>query len=644
MNHEEKVTLASSERQNSGAIASTLVSGTLIVGQYEVIQTLGAGGMGCVYKCLDQATNRVVAIKLLPADRTGDSSSTQRFQREAQAIAKLEHPNLVRLLSFSTIDDGTPYLIMEYVDGVSLEQILKEKGTLSNARAIRIASLICDALGYAHSQGVIHRDLKPSNIIVQRLDDGSESIKIVDFGIAKVLGTDLPSTTGTGEIFGSPTYMSPEQAQGKGVTERTDQYSLGCLLFEALTGVPPFVADSAINVLVQHLQTEAPTLKEASLGKCMAPLEVENCVARLLKKDPNRRYASMAAVKEALTDNTGAQKSASTADSNLGSTNNSNRFIIAILVALVTGLCIFTGWSIISSIGTGQSDAPRKAAAPPDQSPLLPTRENMTDDLWLDRQIKSNPQVQFLSIKEKRFSPNGLQPLSRARSLKGLDFNECWGFDDQSLEYVSRLPLTHLTFIRTEVSSNALELFAKIPTLEFLGLDGSIKLDDQSIKTIASFHRLNTLCLNNHSELTPGELAELAKLKQLKRLYLDNGKAGGHQKEVRSGISALVNLPLTTLSLRYADVTNDDIDTLIQMRDLKWLNLTGSEITDAGLLKLAKLPNLTTLIVPHCNHITANGLEKFKQVNKKCTVQNVLPEEQKRLKNNEEVIKEFQSS
>jgi serine/threonine protein kinase len=274
-----------------------LDAGTWIAGQFQIIDLIGVGGMGAVYKCMDRMTNRLVAAKVLRRDLAVDSKAVQRFQREAQAIAALEHQNIVKLYNFQS-DGEAPMLIMEYVEGSPLNKLLEEQGSLKLTRALDIASQICDALNYAHKAGIIHRDLKPSNIIIKKNSDGSETAKLVDFGIAKVNDAHS-SMTATGEIFGSPGYMSPEQSTGQMVSESADQYSLGCVLFECLTGSRPFISDTPLAVVMQHVKDPPPTLKEASLGNHF-PAALENIVQRMLEKDPARRFASMLAVRDAL--------------------------------------------------------------------------------------------------------------------------------------------------------------------------------------------------------------------------------------------------------------------------------------------------------------------------------------------------------
>ncbi len=589
--------------------------GVLIADQYEVLKVLGAGGMGCVYQCRDQATNRLVAVKLLSAERCNDLSSMQRFQREAQAIAKLDHPNLVRLLTFSTMGDGVPYLVMDYIDGISLEQLIKYAGMLPVKRVIAIGCMICDALTYAHSKGVIHRDLKPSNVIVSKLEDGSETVKIVDFGIAKVMDSAILSATKTGEIFGSPTYMSPEQAQAKAITESTDQYSLGCLLFEALTGTPPFVADSAIGVIVQHLQDSAPTLKEASLGKLEASTELELCIAKLLSKEPEQRYNSMAGVKQALANAAVSKSSIDRTPEKLRSSAPKRwlKFALLGLVPVVV-LCIIAAavQMFMPDPPTPSNSSVQNTIQSHEDSILDLSDGDITADIWLKKWLAANPQATILDIKSKVFSSDGLQPLERARRITDLRFEDCSGFNDLSLRHIIHLPLISLTFNHTPLSFQALSILGELPKLQILVLEGDY-LNDAALSLITRRTDLRLLDLNYQGALSAQALSNLRNLKRLAKLFLDGTQAA-------KALPALKDLPLIQLSVKHTGITDSDIRSLLYMKQLTDLNVADSQITDKGLLLLAKLPNLALLQIADCNNLSAESIKEFKKLKPHCRV------------------------
>ena len=270
--------------------------GKTLGGRYQVISCLGQGGMGVVYHVNQVFVNKEMALKTV--ERHGMSDiAMRRFQQEARTAFAVQHPNVVAVNDFGVLDDQTPFLVMELIRGETLAERLRRMTCLPINEAIPIFVQICFGLAYAHGLGVVHRDIKPSNIMI--LDDlplGTEgSVKIVDFGIAKfaaIEGEEKQSLTRTGEIFGSPLYMSPEQCSGGGLDHRTDIYSLGCVLFEALTGTPPFIGENALATMIKHQNETPPSLKEASLGKEF-PQTLGQIVATMLAKSPGSRYQDL---------------------------------------------------------------------------------------------------------------------------------------------------------------------------------------------------------------------------------------------------------------------------------------------------------------------------------------------------------------
>ncbi len=262
-----------------------LEPGATIARHYEVLEILGRGGSSVVYKAKHNIMHKIVAVKVLLPDRRPDSRVVKRFQQEARAVSKLEHPNILKVNEFGLDENGQPYLIMDYVDGLPLSSIVKNAGTMPKDRVLNLVSQIAQALSHAHAQGIVHRDLKPSNIIVVN-KDGSESVRIVDFGIAKINAPEMSGNTltQTGEIFGSPLYMSPEQCLGKPVDGRSDLYSLGCVMFECLTGHPPYQAASHLETLMQHVQGDPP-----EFPKTFDPV-LQAFIMKAIAKNPDNRF------------------------------------------------------------------------------------------------------------------------------------------------------------------------------------------------------------------------------------------------------------------------------------------------------------------------------------------------------------------
>jgi serine/threonine protein kinase/beta-lactam-binding protein with PASTA domain len=265
-----------SDRTNDHVTAQTLLGG-----RYLVESELGRGGMATVFKGTDTVLGRPVAVKVLSPQYSGDANFVTRFRREAQAAARLNHPNLVSVYDTGT-DDGTHFIVMEYVEAKTLADYLTGGGRIMPERSIEIAEAVCDALSVAHAHGIIHRDIKPANIMVTSKGD----VKVTDFGIARVIsGADTLAQTAA--VLGTASYLSPEQAQSQPVDQRSDIYSLGVALYEMVTGRPPFSGDSPVMVASKHV-LEQPT-PPSKINADVSP-ELEAVIMKAMAKNPDNRY------------------------------------------------------------------------------------------------------------------------------------------------------------------------------------------------------------------------------------------------------------------------------------------------------------------------------------------------------------------
>jgi serine/threonine protein kinase len=268
--------------------------GRTLSGRYRIDALLGQGGMSAVYKATDPNLKRVVAIKLIHSHLSGDAQFIKRFEEEAAAVASLRHPNIVQVFDFNS-DEGTYYMVLEFLPGETLQDRLKrlsdEKRLLAFKESIQYTVNICDALGYAHQRGMVHRDIKPANIM---LDIHNQAI-LMDFGIVKIVGGD--SHTATGAVVGTARYMSPEIIRAEVPDARADIYSLGITLYEMLSGRPPFVADSAMTLMMMHLNDPVPDPRSL---RADVPQALVDVLVKAMAKDRNDRYASAAEFASAL--------------------------------------------------------------------------------------------------------------------------------------------------------------------------------------------------------------------------------------------------------------------------------------------------------------------------------------------------------
>lgn len=277
--------------------AAELEIGTVVGGKFRVTGYLGSGGFGTVYKAQHLEMGNDVALKVLHPRFASDPDAVKRLQREARIISRLRHKNILTVYALG-LDEGKVYMAMEFVHGRSLAEMLREKGKLTPDDALPLLSEVCDAMAYAHNNDTLHRDLKPDNILIDEEDDGTRCAKVVDFGLARLFSNETQRLTKTGEIVGDPRYMSPEQAQGKQLDARSDIYSFGCLMYHALSGEPPFSADTPVGVLMKQVNEEpAPFAQRQKL-----PAGLESITLTALAKDVESRFQSFGDLRDALND------------------------------------------------------------------------------------------------------------------------------------------------------------------------------------------------------------------------------------------------------------------------------------------------------------------------------------------------------
>ncbi|MBX9724207.1 MAG: serine/threonine protein kinase, partial [Candidatus Obscuribacterales bacterium] len=274
--------------------------GDIFADKYEILGVLGDGGMGKVYKARHNLMKRVVALKMLLPHLVSSAAALKRFQQEAQAASALKHPHILTVHDFGISPKGMPYLVMDYLEGVSLSALLQDQGSLPQERCLNIFIQACSALSHAHKNGVVHRDLKPANLMLIDYDGTPDFVMIVDFGIAKLLLSEgAEQLTHTGEVFGSPLYMSPEQCRGKELDARSDIYSLGCVAYRTATGRPVFGGRDAMECMYKQVNDLPASFNDVCPELGLSE-KFEAAIFKAIAKDPAQRYESMSDFRIAL--------------------------------------------------------------------------------------------------------------------------------------------------------------------------------------------------------------------------------------------------------------------------------------------------------------------------------------------------------
>jgi len=298
MNTSEFKALSGSSLSMPGAATSGAMTtdagdpmiGRVLDNKYEIIKAIGGGASGQVYKGKHKMMNVVVAVKVLAPQLSTQPELVKRFEREARAAGLLSHKNVLKVHDLGVTEESQPYMVMEYLNGLSLAELLEQNGKLAVADSIEIISQVCQGIGKAHTEGLIHRDLKPGNIMIVAEGDHSFTVKIVDFGLAKLTRPEEnENLTQTGSMIGTPSYMSPEQCRSEPTDHRCDIYAIGCILHEMLTGTKPFTASNIIEIYIKHAQEAPPPLV---LGDDSAELagRIQQIVHRCLEKNRENRY------------------------------------------------------------------------------------------------------------------------------------------------------------------------------------------------------------------------------------------------------------------------------------------------------------------------------------------------------------------
>jgi eukaryotic-like serine/threonine-protein kinase len=622
------------------ALFSTQAISMQLIPNYEFTGEIGSGGMGVVYRAMHTVLRRPVAIKVLPIHQL-DQSGIRRFQQEARAASLLRHENLVTVSDCGVTVTGQPYMVMDFIEGKTLERLLREEGSLSETAALPIFDQICQGIEHAHEKGILHRDLKPSNIMLIDKKTGIPGVKVLDFGIAKILHGELKLTQGlteTGQVFGSPPYMSPEQALGKDVDVRSDIYSLACVMYETLTGAPPLMGSSIMETVYKQIYENTPSLSEGSLGKKFSP-DWEAFMAKALAKEPDRRFNSIADMRQQIPfpgkrvispdANTpaAAKRPAKTAEISV---------VSCVILLLIGALVLISHFKhqvperrgpalinaseanynarshqpieaapntavdrpIVPSTAAQSTDSVQTIEAEPHSETVSssapaeksPSNERFwggyTSDAMVEQLIKNSngPKLDLGRSRATVITDEGIKALKSKSDIEELGLHNDL-ITDAGVDSFTHLHLQTLDLSATRVSDDGLKKVSdKIPSLKNLILN-NLNITDAGIGYISRLPQLNRLCANKTKSLSDKALSYLGKAKTLTSLELEDNK-----QITTEGIVHLVILRnLTYLDLAKTGVDNRCASTLKQLTRLSGINLAGTAVDDQTIATLAPL-------------------------------------------------------
>ena len=632
------------------------------VPNYELIRSVGSGGMGDVFEAVHSVLKSRVAIKILKSHLI-ETSAFMRFQQEAKTANKLKHPNIVSVYDCGITSQGEPYMIMDLIHGETLDQILKN-GPFDVSQATQIMHQICAGVAFAHSQGILHRDIKPSNVIIENTPNGSVA-RVLDFGIAKLLDSDEAGMlkTRTGEIFGTPSYMSPEQAEGRKLDQRSDLYSLGCVFYEMLTGQPPVVGKSAMDILYKHVNETPLSLTQASMGKKF-PVSIERIVERSLAREPGNRFSSANEMMQSIDDFKAGRKVEFATAGNSSAKDGRRLWPIlaggAVALAALATIFVMTKYSgdsevkstsqapaeqpvpTISSVEKAikadaeksadytQSTSVRSSKQPNKSDSAVSTDSKKSGDeksnanafvdddkIFANRLEKAGPQLTELPLIPNLIHDDSLKLLSNYKQLQNIDLRDCADITDLGISYIVHLPkLKRLNLTRTRVTDAAILDINSAKKLEELDLSGT-QIHDKGLLALRHDLPLKNL-LVKATAISDNGLEELHLFKTLRYLKLDNCKQIGND-----GVAKLSQIPLDQLDLVGTSITDGVIDSLLKMPSITALGMTDTRLTGKFLHEMVNLnclPKLTYIAVKNCHGITPADIAFFRANRKKCEI------------------------
>lgn len=630
----------------------------VIAERYEVLSELGMGAVAVVYKVRDKYLNKEFALKMM---RNEHASGEQliRFQQEAMLVSKLQHTSISTVYHCGITDDNQPFLVMDFHDGKTLSDVLESTGPLPVKPAINVFLQICDGMSYSHERGILHRDLKTSNVMLTKGDntEALTKVRILDFGLGKMTTSSGGVLTRPGMALGSPAYMSPEHAHGKVLDERSDVYSLGCIMFETLTGRAPIRGSTPVDTILKQISQPAPALSAVAPGKSFEP-ELERIVAACLEKEPANRFQSMDELRAALVafiDRQEAQSQTATPTTVSQPKHvSTGTIIVSVVIALCVAAGVFFTFALIqdpheeplpAGISKGK-DSRRSTLANEafaglpstglEEAPSKSKKQSESEDFfadWIDMpweggvtwkwnqlkvedrelaRISQLPNFAFVSLFQAKdvFTTEGLRALLHSRYLRGLGLGAT-GLTPEQLELVVQTaPHLEVLLLSDDPALGDKDLLKlkRMKQLRLLDLTKGV-FTDNALKIVAQLPTVKILTLRRMPYLTGSGLADLAAMKGLRKLSL-------RQTELtaRNAWSNLAQLQqLTVLSLVYTNMTDDAVDEISKLK-LEKLDISmNSKLTDRCLEPLQRMKTLKHLYVVQCDGISNAARDTLKE-------------------------------
>lgn len=583
-----------------------------LLSRYDEIGYLARGGMGVLFRAHDKTLDKVVAIKALPSGNLLGNEKVVRFQKEARAAGVLDHKNIVKVLDFGVTPSGDPYLTMEFVDGPSLAAAIESAGSLDMTTALRYFVEIADGLAHAHRHGVVHRDIKPSNVMLEGSDELERVARIVDFGVAHMRRVDSDDqgfeSTG-GNIIGSPGYVSPEVVSGGKADQRSDVYSFGCLMFETLTGHLPFINETALQTMADHVHSSPPELSDilAHVDNRDLACALSDVAMKCLRKHPAERFRSAEELKLALLNCCEYIEEEQRAAITEGATAPGGIFknlsiqgaqiskfpllLIAVVVLVPIGLLIaLLGPSIIADITEEHKIEKTKMST----DPLL------REDSLASAHILSamNPDGDFKDM--PTVTPEKLSKYwLRRRQIASLTYVIV---TDDAMRALESYPVVRLELSQSKVSSKGLQSISRMNQLVDLKLDQVAGLTDEDLKVLLPRQELFSLSMKE-TDITDKGLKIITGLKGLKYFTVQ-----GCQKITTRGITQLREMPnLVTLTMGQTNVSLTALKDFQRLRDV---NAQYKRLSSEEYETLASLKELRALTFTGCN-FTKKDLFRF---------------------------------